>query len=245
VGRVLKNETGADIVRRTYQFERTLGFPDIDNPTDEQAEYIVGCVPSELEIAIPTANKATATLSYVAADNETQDTAVGLKTGTRPTLVESDAFNTSSDVARIKLAEISTTDAAPTPLMAYVTELTITLNDNVSANKAVGVLGAFEVTAGTFEVGAKMSAYFADVAAIEAVRNNADITMDMHLVKANAGISIDLPLCSLGDGKPTVEQDQAIMLPLELEAASGAKVVSTMDHTLLMVFWDYLPDAAE
>lgn len=244
-GRVLKNETGSLIKRRSYQFERTLGAPDTDNPSDLQAEYITGCVANELEISIPTADKATVTLNFVGAQHETRDATTGVKSGDRPDLVESDAFNTSSDVARIKLATVSSTDAAPTPLVAYVTELTLSVNNNVSPNKAVGVLGAFEVTAGTFTVSGDMTAYFAEVSAIDAVQSNADITLDMHLVKSNAGISIDMPMIALGDGKANIEQDQPITLPLSMDAATGAKLDANLNHTLLMVFWDYLPDAAE
>lgn len=243
-GRVLKNETGTNVVRRTYQFERTLGAPDDTAPTDVQAEYITGCVASEMEVSIPTTNKATVSLAFIGASHEPVDATTGVKSGNRPDLTESDAFNTSSDVARIKLATVSDTDAAPTALIAYVTELSLKVNNNVSPNKAVGVLGAFEVTAGTFEVSGSMTAYFAEVAAIEAVQSNADITLDMHLVKANAGITIDMPMLALGDGKANVEQDQAITLPLSMDAATGAKIDANLDHTLLMVFWDYLPDAA-
>ena len=243
-GRVLKNELGALIVRRTYQLERTLGKADTGD-TYDQAEYITGAVPNEMTINIATADKVTIDLAFVAMNHELVDGDTGPKSGTRPAIVESDAFNTSSDFSRIKLAVMNETDANPTALFAFANEVSININNNVSPDKAISVLGAFDATAGTFEVGGDITAYFADVAAVEAVRNNSDITMDMKLVKSNSGISIDLPLITLGDGRLDVEQDQSIKIPLSKEAATGKKIDINLDHTLLMVFFDYLPTLAD
>ncbi len=244
IGRCLKNEVGEDIVRRTYQLERTLGRPATDD-TKDQAEYIVGAVPNEITLNIPSADKITMDVAFIGMDHEQVNADTGPKAGTRVTLVDADAFNTSSDVTRIKMAVHSESSANPTALFGYCTELNVTINNNVSPDKAVGVLGAFDATAGNFAVGGSITAYFTDIASIQAVRDNDDVTIDIHLVKNNAGISIDIPVVALGDGRANVEQDKAIMIPLGSEAASGAKIDDDMDHTLLWVFFDYLPTAAE
>ena len=244
-GTVLKNELGTLIKRRTYQLERTLGASDDASPSQIQSEYVVGSVPSEFTLNIPSEDKITIDLSFVGIDVEQRTGVTGVKTGTRPSLVEADAFNTSSDFSRIKLAKVVPGDAAPIDLFAFAQEMTLTLNNNVEPNKALGVLGSFEVSAGTFEIGGSMTAYFADNDAASAIRDNDDITFDVHMIKQNAGITFDVPLLSLGDGRPSVEQDQPITLPLTIEAATGASIDAALDYTLLFMFWSYLPNAAD
>lgn len=248
LGRVLRNELGALIIRRTYNLERTLGFPDDSLPAEVQAEYIVGSVPNELTLNIATADKINTDLTFIGIDTEfrtgPQENKSDNANATKLTLEEADAFNTSSDFTRIRLAKVEPGDEAPTPLFAFVTELTVTINNNASPNKAVGVLGAFEVTTGTFQIGGATTAYFADVTAVQAVQDNDDITLDFSIVKQNSGVTIDIPLLSLGDGRPAVEQDAPITLPLVLDAATAAKIDTTLDYTLHAQFYDFLPDIA-
>jgi hypothetical protein len=147
------------------------------------------------------------------------------------------------------MAILDPVDSNPTSLFAFLTEFTVNINNNVSPNKAISVLGAFEITAGQFVVSGSATAYFSQVDAIASIRANADVTLDFAIVKARtvdgntvtSGMLVDIPLISLGDGKPNVEADQPITLPLGMEA--GADRV--FDHTLLMMFYDYLPVAAD
>lgn len=242
VGRVLKNEADPTLIkRRTYQLERTLDAPETTQPSDVQAEYLVGSVSNELTMNFNQAEKVTADLSFISQDNEQIDFNTGKKTGNRPTLEETDAFNTTSHFSRLRLSILDPVNANPSPLFAFLTEFSVAINNNVSPNKAISVLGAFDMTAGTFEVSGDMTAYFSTVEATKAVRENADVTLDFGIVKANKGIFIDVPLITLGDGRLNVEQDEPITLPLSLNAAAD----KVFDHTLMMQFFDYLPDAAE
>lgn len=263
--RVLKNESDPDLIKRfPWQFERTLGANDLSAPTNQQAEYVVGAVANELSFNFATADKLTVDLSFVAADTETLDenslpaffgrtttVADAIKSDSsnlasvKVPVVEADAFNTSSDLSRIALTRVVDGDENPTPLFAIAQELTLTINNNAEGNKGLGVLGNFEISAGTFEVGGSQTAYFTDVAAQTAVQNAEDASLDLFLVKQNAGTTIDLPLLTLGDGRANIELNTPVTVPLSNEAATGAKVDATLDHTIMFGFYDYLPAAAD
>jgi len=245
IGRKLQNEIGSDIVRKTYQLELSLGAPDDSQPSQIQGLYVTGCIPSRWSINIGTADKITTSISFMGKDAETVDAAVGLKSGTRPTLVDTDAFNTSSDLKRIKIGLVSSADEAVTPFFAYVTDLTIDIDNNLKPLKAAGVLGAFDVSTGTFAVSGSVTAYFTNVAAIEAIRDNADVTMDAIIVKNNAGVVFDIPLMSLGGGNPNIQLDEPVTLPLNVDAATASRISTSMNYTMAVMFYDYLPDVAE
>lgn len=243
-GNVVKNEQASLILRQSFQLERQMGAPDTDQPNQVQAEYVLGAFPNEMEMVIESADKINCNYSFVAITNDHTTAAQGLKAGTRVAMEESDAYNTSTDFSRIKLALVSDTNVAPEPLFMFITELNLTINNNVSLNKAVGYLGGFDATIGLFEVSAEIQAYFTTVESQQAIKQNKDVTLDFFVVKENKGVSVDIPLIALGGGLPEVELDEPIMIPLESEAATAVKIDPNMDHTLMWTYFDYLPDIA-
>lgn len=243
-GRVLKNELGNLIVRRSYQLERQLGAPDTALPSAVQSEYLVGAFGNEMTINIEQADKINVDYTFVALDNEQRTATTGIKAGDRMTINEADAYNTSTDFNSLRLAIYNGTDEAPDALFAHLLDLAITVNNNVSVNKAVAVLGGFDVTLGVFEVSAEITAYFSTVEAVQAVRNNSDVTVHAAIAKDNAGFVIDLPLAALGDARLEVTIDEPITLPLMMDAATAIKINPETDYTLLWVFFDYLPTIA-
>lgn len=245
-GTVIRNEkTPSLIKRRSYQIERTLGEgPEAENPGDQQAEYLEGAVSNELTLNIPQADKLNADLTFVACDNTHRSGAVGdkLKSATLGTLVSGlgeDGFNTSSDVRRIKMAIVDPTTSRPTALFGFVTEANLSIANGVTPNKAVGVMGAIDTSAGNFVVSGSVTAYFTSVAAIRAIRNNADVGISEIITSQNAGMIFDIPLLGLGGGRVAVEKDAPITVPLEKQAAECAN-----GYTLMYVNFPYLPNAA-
>jgi hypothetical protein len=237
---VIKNEDDPDlIVRFSSVIERTLG-KDADGT---QSEYLTGSVASELTWNSPLANLVNLDLAYIAQK-------AGLRKGIDGPLsrragnvitkaLGEDAFNTSSNVYRLRMSMIDPTTMNPSPFFARVTEWTATINNNVSSAKAQGVLGGFDTTVGNFDVDAEVTAYFSTVDVIHAVKCNWDVTFDAIYAKANAGVYFDVPLVSLGGGRLDIEQDAAIMVPLQAAAAE-----SPFGHTALIGWFDYLPSAA-
>ncbi len=246
-GRALKNELAASQVRKTYQLERLLGAPETSSSTN-QSEYITGCIPDEITFNLEAAKKVEVNVKFTGMDYETRDYTTGPKSATRPALTAEDAFNFTNHAKRIKLARVPTTgsaaNACPTPICAFVESLKLSIKNSIELNKAGGTLGAFEGSTGDFEPSVELKTYFQTVESSLVRSTNANVTVDVVLVKANQGIVVDLPLIGLTDGIPEVEKDKPIMVPVKGEASNAVDVDPAMTHAALMMFFDYLPSVA-
>jgi hypothetical protein len=244
LGRLLKNQTGSSIVHPTYQIERTLGAPDDALPAQIQSEYFTGCVYQKATINYNPADKITVDSVFLSADHEVRTGAVGVKAGTRPSIESDDGQNTTSDLVRIRLAQHTAGNEAPSALVAFVERLSLDVDNGDTPLKALTVLGAIQHSPADFMVTGSMDAYFAEIAVIDAVRNNVSCTLDLMNFKSNAGWVVDLPLITLNDGGLKVEKDNPIMIPIGFDAASGEEIDTNLDYTAAFTFFDYLPTLA-
>lgn len=236
----VKNENNPALIKkRTYQIERTLGLSPTENLV--QAEYLEGSLANEFTVSIPTGDKVTADLSYVAL-RSTEVTGTGTdlrKTGTRVPSKRERLINTSTDVYRMRMTLLDPTTSYPTPLFGYITDGSFSITNNVATHKAIGVLGSLATTVGTFNVTGSCTAYFTTPQAKRAMRSLANVGLHFILAKDNWGLIFDIPLVSINGGKISVEKDTPVTIPLE---ARGAE--NSMGYTASYSEFRYLPTIA-
>ena len=235
-GRFIKNEATCDLIkRRSYQLQRQLG----EDSNGTMSEYLLGSFPNEFKLNVPESNKLNADLSFVCMDYETRTGTEEVKAGTYISSLDEDAYNTSNDVFRMKMSLYDSANINNPALFAYVTDANIAITNNVTPNKAIGTLGAFDASTGDFVVSGSLTAYFATVDAVAAIRNNSDVSFNAIFARENNGFVIDLPLITLGGGLLNVEKDQPITLPVDMSACEN-----DLGFTMGVTFFTYLPTVA-
>ena len=225
----IKNESDPElIVAQTMQFERSLSSAGF--------EYIPGSFANEMTVDMKSADKIELTLAFVALDAEEVDYA-DRKPGSFPDIsTDPEAYNTSTDLVRIRAAKQG--DASP--LFAFMQTMSMKISNNVSPLKALGVFGAFDVTVGDFVVDGDITAYFSDIAAIAAVRKADSLTVDFALSLDNRAWMFDIPELTFDKGGLNITKDQAITIPVGINAAADEK----LNTTLMASYFAYLPDEA-
>lgn len=237
-GKMIQNAATAGLVkRRSYQLERQLGNDGVGgNP---QSEYVVGAIANQLTLNVPQANKLNADMTFVGLDVEQRSSPTNIKAGTRVGLPGEAAINTSHDLYLSRLAIVDTTLLNPAALFAYASDVKLTVDNNAAAVKAIGVLGGFNVSSGDFAVSGTITAYFATVAAIQAIKNNAAVALQMIFARGNAGMVFDVPGLTLGGGGVKIEKDKPITVDLTQNAFKAPS-----GFTMAAIFFEYLPTVA-
>lgn len=236
-GTVIRNEPlPADIVVRSYNIERTLGH---DSSGFTQAQYLEGAIANECKLNAPGEDKINVDLTFIAMNDATRTGLEGLKTGARVSAPGESAYNTSLDIYRIHMAIHDDAEMNKDALFAFVQTTDISINNNAAPVKALGVLGAIDVSVGNFDASGTITALFSTVEAVRSIRNNADVGYQVIAARANAGFAFDMPLLGLGGGRLNVALNVPVTIPLD---AAGAQ--NSHGYTLLSVWWPYLPTIA-
>lgn len=207
-GRFVRNVPvdDADFVERSFQFEAAWDNLADPGPGDEY-EYSLGNFCDVWQFNLPLTDKAIATFGFVGTDtpipSETRKTGADAPRQPQGT----DALNTSSDIARIRVTEVDE-DGLTTDFKS----LTLTFGNGVSPEKVLGTLGARFLNTGNFEVGYEAEVLFTSSGVTRAIRNNETVTAEFILRNDDGAIAVDIPSHTLGGGGRNLPVNESVTL---------------------------------
>lgn len=212
-GRFLRNVPveDDDFLEQSYQFEGA--YPDLEAVGTPAYEYALGNYCNEIAIKLELASKATMTFGFIGTDTESPATTQKDNADTPLSPIQTVAFNTSSDIARMRVTETDETG-----LTTYFKSLTLTLKNNVSPEKVLANLGAVFMNIGNFDVDIEAKALFTSAAVPAAIRNNTTVAMDFSLRNEDGAIFFDIPAMTLGGGDKEFPENETVLINIPAKA---------------------------
>lgn len=232
-GRFLKNVPVDDpnFLDRSYQFE--LAYKGLEGVGADAYEYSLGNVCNTASFELPLTNKATVTFGFVGTDTP-PPTATRAANANDPLVpVETSAFNTSADIARLRINKLDETG-----LTTDFKSVTLSINNNRGPEKVLGKLGARFMNIGNFEVNIEAQMLFTNKGVVEAVRNNTTLTMDFSIRNSDGAFVVDLPALTLGGGDREYPVNESILV----NTTSMAFGDTTFNASVLISMFPYAPN---
>ncbi len=222
--------TSAEFLERSFQFEAE--FPNLDTGGNSKFQYSLGNFCDTAVFNLPGQDKATVTFGFIGTDTEnpvvTGSRKTGADTATNPT--QTGAFNTSSDIAHLRITQVDETG-----LTTDFKSLTLTLGNEVSPEKVLAQLGAKFINTGNFLVDLESELVFTESAVIDAIRDNTTLTMDFIVKNDDGVISVDIPSMTLGGGERSFPENESVLISVTGQAFQDASFGSSIGITIFPI----------
>jgi len=231
-GRFARNVSvdDADYKEQAYTFE--LAMPDLSAVGVPMYEYAKGNYCNSMQFTLPLTDKASLQLGFIGMDTDLPTTTRNSTAANALAPTQKVAFGTSSDIARLRLQKYDETG-----LSTYFKNLSVTLMNNVSPEKALATLGAVFMNAGNFDVNVTAELIFTNSAVVDAIRNNETVTMDFSIKNDDGAILVDIPSMTLGGGAKNLTMNESVKIALTGQAFEDAILGTSIGVSL----FPYIP----
>ncbi len=219
----------ADFLERSFQFEAE--FPNLQDPgPGDEFQYSKGNFCDTAAFSLPLSDKATISFGFLGTDTDdpTIIRKAGASTALEPVLTAS--FNTSADIAKLRIQDLDDTG-----ITTDFKSLTITLNNNVSAEKVLGTVGAKFLNTGNFEVDFEAELLFTSSTVVNRISNNTTVSLDFVIKNVEGTIAVEIPSMTLGDGALNLAVNESVKIRTTGQAFQDAILGYSIGITVLPV----------
>jgi hypothetical protein len=234
-GRFVRNVSvdDGDFLERSFTFEGA--YQNLASPGPGDAyEYAKGNYCNTAGFELPLTDKATVSFAFVGTDTDVPTEVRETNADSPVVPVQTGAFNTSADIARLRIQEVDETG-----LTTDFKSLTLNINNNVSPEKVLAQLGAKYMNSGNFEIDLEAQLLFTNPAVVTAIRNNTRVTMDFSIKNDDGGILVDIPSMTLGGGDREFPVNESILINTTAQAYGDTTLGSSIGVSL----FPYIPSA--
>lgn len=229
-GRFIRNVPvgDPDFLQTSYQFEGV--YPNLGTAGATEYEYPLGNLCNEVTLNLPLTDKATMSLGFIGTDTEPPTTVrkAGADDAREPS--KTAALNTSSDIGRLRVQQVDETG-----LTTDFKSISLTILNNVSPEKVIGVLGARYMNTGNFQVSLDAEVLFTSGNVTEAVRNNTTVTMDFVITNDDGAVAIDIPSLTLGGGGKSFPLNESVLMSVTGQAFKDETLNTSIGVSLFAI----------
>jgi hypothetical protein len=234
-GKYIRNVAVDDSAWLEQSFQFELESPNLASNGDDRYEYALGNYCDTMAFDIPLADKAKLNFGFVGTDTNvpTDTRATNASSAVEP--AQTGAFSSSIDIARLRLI-----DTDEDGLSTDFKSLKLTINNNVSAEKRLGTLGAAYMNVGTLEVDLEAQLIFTNEDVCTRIRENTTVSLDFALYNDDGGFIVDIPEMTLGGGDRDFPANQSVLINTTAQAHKDALLGTSVGISV----FPYLPRPA-
>lgn len=233
VGSFIRNVRSTDPSFREISYQFGLINPNLFPNAATGYTYAKGNYGNTMGISLPLTDKSTVEFGFIGTDTDDPVSTPKVGSDNARERTRTEALNTVNDCVRLSVNGVDGNGIA-----TRFKEATITINNNVSPEKVLCVLGAAFMNYGNYQINIEATVLFDNPSVPTAIRANTTVNTTVVMQNTDGAVMLDIPSMKLGGGNKNYPVNESIQISLTGNAFKDP----VLGYTTGITLFPYIPE---